>query len=59
MLEIARGNNSEYIGKKVSNSGYTANITKDGTLDGRLPGLHIATEFSMAHMEIRIKNTNF
>lgn len=59
MLEVARGNNPEYIGKKVNNSGYIAHITEEGTLDGRLPGLHVATEFALAHMEIKNKNRNF
>ena len=59
MLEVARGNNSEYIGKQVSNSGYFANITEDGTLDSRLPGLDMASYFALDHMVIKNKNRNF
>lgn len=59
ILEVAKGNNPEYIGKQVNNSGHTAYITENGTLDNRLPGLHIASEFAVAHMEIKNKNKNF
>lgn len=59
MLDVAKGNKPEFIGKKVSEPGYYAHITEDGTLNGRLPGLHIATEFAIAHMTIKNLNKNF
>ena len=59
MLEVAQGHSVGFIGSKVTQEGCIAYITADGSLNGRLPGLHIATDIAIKHMEIKNKNKNF
>jgi hypothetical protein len=59
LVDVANGTKPEYIGKKVTESGHVARFNTDGLLIGRLPGLHIATEFALKLMEIKNKNRNF
>lgn len=61
MLEVAEGNNTFFINAKVTDEyGNSAYIATNGALTGdRFPGLAIATEISMKHMQLKNKNRNF
>ena len=60
MLQVAQGHKPGFIGTKIKDeSGNSVVITEDGTLSGRLPGLHINTEYAVAHMDIKNKNRKF
>jgi hypothetical protein len=64
MLEVAQGHKPEYIDRKVSEGDYVAYIQEDGSLNGRLPGLSVASHIAIDHMKIKnqkykLSNPNF
>lgn len=61
MLNIAEGSKPEFIGCKVTDcmSGESVTIKPNGSLSGRLMGLHLMGEWSMKHMKIKNNNHSF
>jgi hypothetical protein len=61
MLNIAEGSKEEFIGCKVTDcmSGESVTINPNGSLSGRLMGLHLMTDWSMKHMKIKNANHSF